>query len=334
LLLPQHLKSMAHAKRAHVELVSTQAQRARVRALLGSGAPHMEVFPPYIDTAFFRMPSAAERAASRRKWRVNGARVHVVYAGRLLPAKGVEQLLRSMGGYRSDWVLTYAGEDERKGVFAKGLAQQAQACGFGSAVRFYPALTREPLRSLFWSADVFVYPSVHADENFGIVTREAMSCGVPAVVTDFAGLAEAAQHFPWAAVATYPSLGGARFALSGLTRAITQSAHKTVAERRLVRAFVCKEQSRAEAGLVRALGYLSRVPAQRFYFPAAAAVSPRWRIKALGAFTSNMGTPRVLPLSAWTGFSARGCAGVYVPRTQTQCALLQKRVNNGDVVPA
>lgn len=263
----------------------------------------MEVFPPPVDTEFFRIPGARERSAGRRAWGVRSTQRHLVYAGRLLPSKGVLQFLRCAQWYGpAEWVITIAGDDAQQGGFAQWLAREARDFPGAGRIRVHPSLGREDLRALFWSADACVCPSVHEDENFGIAVREAMACGVAPVVTEFAGLAPVAAAFPAGRVRTYPTRHGVRFSLSDLARAMRGALRVSAAEAHLFRQFVRREQSAAPGGLRRALSYLSRVPAESPYPGKRVCSGPGSVMRVQGAFASAGLPPEVAPGSAWAGF--------------------------------
>jgi glycosyltransferase involved in cell wall biosynthesis len=71
-------------------------------------------------------------------------------------------------------------------------------------LRFVTYLGKKELRKLFWSADLYAYPSISPDENFRISSWEDAVCGVPVVVTDFGGLHDLAAKMPWPGVTAYP----------------------------------------------------------------------------------------------------------------------------------
>ncbi len=50
-----------------------------------------------------------------------------------------------------------------------------------AGVTWYPPCSLEGLRAHFWSADVFVFPSMF--DGFGLVVTEAMACGLPAIAS-------------------------------------------------------------------------------------------------------------------------------------------------------
>ena len=119
-----------------------------------------------------------------------------------------------------------------------------------------PTMKPEALRELFWSADLFVNPSIHADENFGITPREAATCGLPILTTNFCGLRPLADKMPWGGVPTYPTLYGSRFSLRQfhrlLSRAISECKSHASLEYRKAILEECNAQA-CQDGLARAI---------------------------------------------------------------------------------
>lgn len=71
---------------------------------------------------------------------------------------------------------------------------QAKNYGIEDRVRFVGYVADEDLPSFYNLADVFVLPSVHQGEAFGMVLLEAMASGVPVVASDLAGVRTVAKN--------------------------------------------------------------------------------------------------------------------------------------------
>ena len=113
-----------------------------------------------------------------------GGPVHVGYAGRLAPHKGVEVLLTAA---RDDDRLhvTLAGD----GPLARTLRDRARP--LGDRVRFVGPLAGDDLVAFYRSLDVLAVPSLDTPgwiEQFGRVAVEAMACGTPVVASDSGAL--------------------------------------------------------------------------------------------------------------------------------------------------
>lgn len=112
----------------------------------------------------------------------------VAFAGRLVPAKGLDVLLAAMARVRDeipDARLLVAGD----GPARADLERAAQQAGLGDAVTWLGHVGRDALEAALAPAWVHAVPSVW-DEPFGIVAAEALMRGTAAVVSRSGGLAE------------------------------------------------------------------------------------------------------------------------------------------------
>ncbi len=234
-LLPEYLFGELVSRANTISMVTTGFQAQRIRHYFKDVAPRLGVFTPRLDERIFFPPTAAERARARKSAGLRPGEKHIVYAGRWLPGKGICQIIRAL----SLWPLkgarvTFAGDFSphfrlhANGAnhlgFEEYFRRNAGVSGASAGwLRLAGRLSGDALRRLLWSADLFVYPSVHEDENFGLAPREAILCGVPALVTDFCGLHPLAALMPWAGVPTYPAFTGPRFSLYRLRELIARA---------------------------------------------------------------------------------------------------------------
>jgi glycosyltransferase involved in cell wall biosynthesis len=105
---------------------------------------------------------------------------HIVTLGRLVGYKGYDVLIRAMQNINGH--ATIIGE----GALLNELQKLAVETGVADRVRFAGRLSRDNIRRLFHSADVFAFPSVTNAEAFGIAQVEAMAAGLPVVNTSLA----------------------------------------------------------------------------------------------------------------------------------------------------
>jgi len=136
-------------------------------------APHSTVIQPFID--------AAER-------RVYGSsrQLRLVTAGRLIPRKGVDRLLRAVarareGGAAIELTIVGAGEEEPR------LHSLAAQLGLDDVV-WVGFVQQHELPTFFAQADAFAFPTL--DDPFGIVLLEAAASGLPLVASPHGGATE------------------------------------------------------------------------------------------------------------------------------------------------
>jgi glycosyltransferase involved in cell wall biosynthesis len=116
-----------------------------------------------------------------------GAREHVLYAGRLLPHKGIDRLIEAMP---AEVPLLVCGRPYDERFFAR-----LQKLARGKRVSFVLDADDEALRALYRRAWVTVLPSVYgphheAPELMGLTLLESMACGTPAICSRVGGMPE------------------------------------------------------------------------------------------------------------------------------------------------
>jgi len=155
--------------------------------LIWMGAPRERVFiaPDAVDVEFYasRARAARQRASEVRVRRALPSR-YFLYAGRLVPEKGIFDLLAAYAqledGERSQIGLVLAGD----GVSRSQLEERAALIQPG-CVRFCGFVHREELAELYALAEALVFPT-HSDP-WGLVVNEAMACGLPIIASEVAG---------------------------------------------------------------------------------------------------------------------------------------------------
>jgi glycosyltransferase involved in cell wall biosynthesis len=152
---------------------------------LGAGENVIFTAPNAVDNSFFATQSSLARAhGSDIRERLKVPLKFVLFVGRLVPEKGVFDLLESYakleGTVRSEVGLVFAGD----GVSRDELARRAERISPGT-VSFTGFAHREDLARLYSLAEVLVLPT-HSDP-WGLVVNEAMACGLPVIVSNVAG---------------------------------------------------------------------------------------------------------------------------------------------------
>lgn len=142
----------------------------------------IKILPAGLPPAF----TASCRTAEHRD-------VDFVFAGRLVPRKGVDLILRALARIRQDHgsmpSLIIAGDGPERLTLA-GLCKEL---GLESQVNFTGPLSEAGLIALLDRAKWFLYP-VRRAEAFGLSPLEAMARGVPPIVCSPGGMAEYVEH--------------------------------------------------------------------------------------------------------------------------------------------
>lgn len=179
LALPLRLVERFSYLSCHAILSCGQTQKSVLRAR-GYRGPILD-FPLWYDSGMFHLPERVDIPAE--------GRCTIVYAGGLLPEKGIEDLLAALGLLRKEVAreirVVIAGDGplrDRVRSFADALAPQ----GEGPRLEIVGALPQARVADLFRSTEAVVVPSrtaSHWVEQFGRVIIEAQACGARVVAT-------------------------------------------------------------------------------------------------------------------------------------------------------
>ncbi|WP_317971598.1 glycosyltransferase family 4 protein [Paenibacillus sp. CCS19] len=118
---------------------------------------------------------------------------HILFAGRLIPRKGIPVLLKAFRIARKEVPglrLSIAGGSQKPayGVHLRRIARELHV-----PVQFKGNLSRSQMPAFYRSGDCFVCPS-QQHEAFGLVNVEAMACGLPVIASDIGGIPEIVEH--------------------------------------------------------------------------------------------------------------------------------------------
>jgi glycosyltransferase involved in cell wall biosynthesis len=155
--------------------------------LLGVAADKIFTAPDAVDNNWFEASANIARSQSaelRNRLGLPGR--FILFAGRLVPEKGIFDLLEAYGrledDVRSSVGLVFAGDGKSR----VDLERSAKRISLGT-IHVAGFAQREDLAAMYGLADVFVLPT-HSDP-WGLVVNEAMACGLPVIVTSVAGCA-------------------------------------------------------------------------------------------------------------------------------------------------
>ena len=156
---------------SHVVL-ATPAAEAWVRSMYGGRTPGWaSSFPVGIDTDGLRPAPPSSRAAARAAHGLADGRPVALFAGRLVEKKGLSLVLET-ASLSTDFDVIVAGDGPMRDRLRNA----------GPNVRWLGAVDTQTMRQLYAAADLVFLPS--RGEGLPLVVQEAMSCGLPTVVSD------------------------------------------------------------------------------------------------------------------------------------------------------
>jgi glycosyltransferase involved in cell wall biosynthesis len=147
--------------------------------LVAEGVPEERIWQaPYgVDTEIFSLGALRGREGAFR----------VIFAGQFGLRKGVRTLLEALElAGRPEWVL------ECYGLRLDEIHHDLTGYRGTVVPRFHGAVSQRRLAEAFRGGSVLVLPSL--EEGFGLVVPQALSCGLPVVVSDRVGARDLVRH--------------------------------------------------------------------------------------------------------------------------------------------
>ncbi len=175
----RHRVEAANLQRSQAVVVLSEHSRGEVQAF-GYPDRNINLIPGGTDTDRFR--PAPDKRAVRQSLGLPQDRTLLLSIRRLAPRMGLDNLLRALPAVvaqRPDTLLLIGG----KGPEREHLENLAAETGMTDHVRLLGFIPDDQLAAHYQAADLFVLPTL-ALEGFGLVTTEALSCGIPVLGTD------------------------------------------------------------------------------------------------------------------------------------------------------
>ena len=107
----------------------------------------------------------------------------VLFVGRLIPEKGVRQLLDASSLWNENITLAIAGVGPLEAEIKKHAKKSRN-------IKFLGNISNDRLPLYYCAADILIVPSVH-EEGFGRVILESLACGTPVVASNRGAIPEA-----------------------------------------------------------------------------------------------------------------------------------------------
>jgi glycosyltransferase involved in cell wall biosynthesis len=128
--------------------------------------------------------SSEKRSATREQLSISG--FCYLYVGKLIAGKGIVELLDAWENFTNvmdDQVsLVLVGDGPEKEIFKRRVSDRDLR-----GVKFVPFVQPNELPNLYHAADVLVFPTLQ--DVWGLVVNEAMTFGLPAICSQYAGCA-------------------------------------------------------------------------------------------------------------------------------------------------
>jgi len=162
----------------HILALSQQSQKE----ITDLGVPHkkVSVFTYWVNQNLFK---PMDKIYARKRLRLPMYKFICLFVGRLVPEKGIQELLSSAKITQREITFLIVGD----GPMAKEVRIAAKK---SSNVIFRGKVENKKLCLYYNAADVLLVPSIH-DEGFGRVILESLSCGLPVVAANRGGIREA-----------------------------------------------------------------------------------------------------------------------------------------------
>lgn len=166
-------------------VVTSQHLASDVEKIFGFSQEKISVIPSGIDTTFFQYREGAVEKI-KRKHHIDNKSI-LLFAGRLVPEKGVDFLLRSLEKLVREnprVFLLLVGS----GPMKNDLELLTKRLGINNFVSFVGNISQDEMVDYYSACDIFILPS--RKEGTPSTLLEAMSVGKPVVVCNFSGAGE------------------------------------------------------------------------------------------------------------------------------------------------
>ena len=170
-------------------IAATADERAHMMRYCGATQHQIDVIPCGVDLRLFE---PYDKQLARHKIGLQSTQPVLLFAGRLDPFKGPDQLLRAAALMQEDAQIVIVGGNLVDDKDLQQLQSLARELQIEQRVHFMGARTREEMPLFYSAADVTVVPSYH--ETFGLAAVESLACGTPVVATRAGGLMTVVRH--------------------------------------------------------------------------------------------------------------------------------------------
>ena len=168
-------------------------EKERITSLSSTQRLPIHILKNTINTNLFK-PSPegmAFRNQFRKEHGINENDFLIIYCGRIVEEKGILELIHAVKQMNHSYKLLVVGSfwfgSNKKSSYMQNL--EKSCLDIMDRIFFTGYIPQEELPMYYQASDMAVYPSRY-NETAGLVVLEALACGVPVIVPNFAGMAE------------------------------------------------------------------------------------------------------------------------------------------------
>jgi D-inositol-3-phosphate glycosyltransferase len=169
-------------------ITATADERSHIVRYCGATSRQVDIVPCGVDLKLFE---PCEKRLARQQLGLPLDSPLLLFAGRLDPFKGPDQLLRAVAMMQENAQVVIVGGKLSADTDLQELQRLAQKLQIAERVHFVGSQSRQNMPLFYNAADVTVVPSYH--ETFGLAAVESLACGTPVVATRAGGLMTVVQ---------------------------------------------------------------------------------------------------------------------------------------------
>lgn len=189
--VPKTAKVAASLKKADLIIANSHSVQHHLCRRFPSQKRKIKTVYLGVETSRFKPISSNERKLRRKQYGIDQSFV-IVFAGRMVPRKGISILIKATNIARykvRDAKLLLVGGGKK--AYMRKLKSQTKRLKVPT--QFLGEVPHTHIHRLYQMADCFVCPS-QRHEAFGLVNVEAMSTGVPVIASNIGGIKEIIRH--------------------------------------------------------------------------------------------------------------------------------------------
>ena len=147
---------------------------------LGADKNKVKTFTYWIDLNKFKAQGSKLKVKKKLRW---NDKFIVLFVGRLVQEKGIEQLLESVKSWDHNINLVIIGSGPLESKIKKASVRNKD-------IKFMGSVSQDNLPTYYSGADVLIVPST-SEEGFGRVILEALACNLPVIGANRGAISEA-----------------------------------------------------------------------------------------------------------------------------------------------